>query len=119
MDLGIYKNTAITERFKLQLRLELYNAFNHANFYVYGADTDTSSYGFVDGYRGRAPTRTLPQPAARREDHFLAGGLKERGGPSGSALFCIYAKKIFQVVTTRAWVTIDARMLRARRNARP
>jgi hypothetical protein len=51
MDMGIYKNTAITERFKLQLRLELYNAFNHANFYVYGADTDTASFGFVDGYR--------------------------------------------------------------------
>lgn len=51
MDLGIYKNTAITERFKLQLRLELYNAFNHANFFVNGADTDTASFGFVDGFR--------------------------------------------------------------------
>lgn len=32
IDAGIYKNTKFTERLSLQLRLELYNAFNHANF---------------------------------------------------------------------------------------
>jgi outer membrane receptor protein involved in Fe transport len=31
-DLGIYKNTKITEHATLQLRLEAYNAINHANF---------------------------------------------------------------------------------------
>lgn len=43
LDLGIYKNTRITEHATLQLRLEAYNAFNHANFavntgsaYIYG-----------------------------------------------------------------------------------
>lgn len=43
LDLGAYKNTQITERVKLQLRLEAYNAVNHANFgyntgsaYIYG-----------------------------------------------------------------------------------
>ncbi len=51
IDLGVYKNTAITEKVKLQLRLEMYNAFNHANFIVYGTDVDTASYSFVDGYR--------------------------------------------------------------------
>jgi hypothetical protein len=35
----------------VQLRLEFYNAFNHTNFFVYGADKDVSSYGFVDGKR--------------------------------------------------------------------
>lgn len=34
LDLGIYKNTRITERASLQLRLEAYNAINHANFVV-------------------------------------------------------------------------------------
>ncbi len=34
IDLGIYKNTRITERASLQLRLEAYNAINHANFGV-------------------------------------------------------------------------------------
>jgi len=32
IDLGMYKNTRITERASLQLRLEAYNAINHANF---------------------------------------------------------------------------------------
>lgn len=34
LDLGAYKNTRITEHATLQLRLEAYNAFNHANFVV-------------------------------------------------------------------------------------
>jgi outer membrane receptor protein involved in Fe transport len=34
LDLGIYKNTRITEHSTLQLRLEAYNAINHANFSV-------------------------------------------------------------------------------------
>jgi outer membrane receptor protein involved in Fe transport len=34
LDLGMYKNVAITERTRLQLRLEAYNSFNHANFYI-------------------------------------------------------------------------------------
>jgi hypothetical protein len=39
LDLGMYKNTRITERATLQLRLEAYNAFNHANF---GIDTGSA-----------------------------------------------------------------------------
>jgi hypothetical protein len=31
MNVGIYKNFHLTERFNLQFRSELYNAFNHAN----------------------------------------------------------------------------------------
>jgi hypothetical protein len=53
IDLGIYKNTKITERANLQLRLEAYNAINHANFgintgsaYIYNASgLITGSYG--------------------------------------------------------------------------
>jgi len=43
LDLGMYKNFAITERLRLQFRLEAYNAFNHANFYI-----NTSTY-IIDG----------------------------------------------------------------------
>lgn len=51
LDLGIYKNTKITERVSLQLRLETYNAFNHANFivntgsaYIYGGGGTITGY---------------------------------------------------------------------------
>ncbi len=50
MDLGVYKNNRLSERFTLQIRFEAYNLFNHANFIVQAADVDTSSYNFVDGY---------------------------------------------------------------------
>lgn len=50
VDAGLYKNTAITDRLSLQLRLEIYNAFNHANFIVNTSDADVSSYAGVDGY---------------------------------------------------------------------
>lgn len=50
VDVGLYKNTKLTERFNLQLRLELYNAFNHANFFLNTVDADISSNSYVDGY---------------------------------------------------------------------
>ncbi|HTX37734.1 MAG TPA: TonB-dependent receptor [Bryobacteraceae bacterium] len=50
LNLGMYKNTRITERATMQLRLEAYNADNHANFgintgsaYIYGGS------GFITG----------------------------------------------------------------------
>ena len=50
INLGVYKNTRFSERVSLQLRLEMYNAINHANFYVYGVDAEVEN-AFVDGYR--------------------------------------------------------------------
>jgi hypothetical protein len=50
LDAGLYKNTSITEKLSLQLRLELYNAFNHPKFIVNTSDADVSSYPGVDGY---------------------------------------------------------------------
>lgn len=61
LDLGVYKNTKVSERLTVQLRLEAFNAFNHANFgvniggaYIYGGSgTITGGYGLLpDGTYG-------------------------------------------------------------------
>ena len=47
-DVGLYKNTTITERTSLQLRIEFYNVFNHTQFSAGGIDNgfgDGSSFG--------------------------------------------------------------------------
>jgi hypothetical protein len=48
LNLGVYKNTRLTEKATLQLRLEMYNAFNHANFSVNVADAEVENPS-VDG----------------------------------------------------------------------
>ena len=53
MDMGIYKNFKLTERFNLQFRSEFYNIFNHHNFYVDGAGgTEVDCYTYGDGTCG-------------------------------------------------------------------
>jgi hypothetical protein len=56
LDMGIYKNFALTERFKLQFRSEFYNIFNHANLFLNAGNVDVSSGAgnigaFKDGLR--------------------------------------------------------------------
>ena len=46
-DVNIYKDTAIRERFKTQLRLEMYNMFNHPHFQRPGNQVGTASYGQI------------------------------------------------------------------------
>ncbi|HEX5707440.1 MAG TPA: TonB-dependent receptor, partial [Pyrinomonadaceae bacterium] len=50
VDLGIYKNFNLTERYRLQFRGELYNAFNHANLFVDGANADVGA-GAITGFK--------------------------------------------------------------------
>jgi carboxypeptidase family protein len=45
-DVGLYKNTSITERTSLQLRIEFYNVFNHTQFTSANGGIDN---GFGDG----------------------------------------------------------------------
>lgn len=39
-DMGLYKTISFGERYKLQLRLEAYNVFNHANYFVDGQNAE-------------------------------------------------------------------------------
>jgi len=55
LDFGVYKSVRFTERMSLQLRLEMFNIFNHSNEYVNigsayiagGAGDITASYGVI------------------------------------------------------------------------
>jgi hypothetical protein len=54
VDLGLYKNIQFSENYRLQLRAEFYNAFNHANMFVDGSSADNSAgevLGFKTGRR--------------------------------------------------------------------
>lgn len=52
LDLGVYKDTKITERVSLQLRAETFNLFNHANLYVVGSSADLGSGNAVNACYG-------------------------------------------------------------------
>ncbi len=51
LDFGIYKNTKVTERCTVQFRTELFNAFNHANMYILGDQTDVWAVNYVPARR--------------------------------------------------------------------
>ncbi len=51
-DFGIYKNFKVTERVGLQFRGELFDAFNHHNFWVNGSTVDVSQGSFVQLKKG-------------------------------------------------------------------
>lgn len=68
LDVGIYKETKITDRFSVQLRGELFNVFNHANLYLIGASADVSRSDNVDacyGCTGSSYDRRQVQLAAK------------------------------------------------------
>jgi hypothetical protein len=51
-DLSFFKDTAITEKLKLQLRVDLFNAFNHANFSNPSGNVNSSLFGRITSTRG-------------------------------------------------------------------
>jgi hypothetical protein len=52
LDLGMYKSVRFTERMLLQLRLEAYNAFNHANFSINTGAAYLQAGTIVGSYNG-------------------------------------------------------------------
>jgi hypothetical protein len=51
LDGGLYKSFRFTETRSIQLRLEAYNVFNHANMFVIGSQADISSFTFLPGQK--------------------------------------------------------------------
>ena len=50
IDAGLYKRFRFTDRLAMQLRLEAYNLFNHANLYLNGAEADISATDMITTY---------------------------------------------------------------------
>jgi len=48
-DMGIQKYWSFTETMRLQFRMELYNAFNHPNFFVPDSNLGDANFGTVNG----------------------------------------------------------------------
>ena len=74
LDVGVYKTIQLSERFKLQLRGEAYNIFNHANLYVVGAAANTAATSIIPACYGCAPIGT-PQSEDDRRNLQLAAKL--------------------------------------------
>ncbi|MEP6902251.1 MAG: TonB-dependent receptor [Actinomycetota bacterium] len=52
VDLGLFRTFSITERFKLQFRVEALNALNHANFANPQGDINNSNFGYITSTTG-------------------------------------------------------------------
>jgi hypothetical protein len=51
-DLGLSKRFRFGDRYALQLRVEAYNVFNHANMYAVSGNADVSSFSEITGWKG-------------------------------------------------------------------
>lgn len=63
LDLGVFKNFGITERFRLQFRAEFFNALNHANFESPRDSTDGSTLITSTGF-GRTCCSAASTPSS-------------------------------------------------------
>ena len=52
LDLGLAKNLYFTERYRLQIRCEMFNALNHTNFSGISTDLNSASFGRFTSTRG-------------------------------------------------------------------
>jgi hypothetical protein len=59
LDMAIQKNTRITEKTTLQVRLEAYNAFNHTNFGTPNNNVDSGSFGRITSIRAFTNSRLI------------------------------------------------------------
>ena len=52
VDFSVFKNTPITERFSTQLRIEMFNLFNHVNYAPPGTNLNSGSFGQISDTLG-------------------------------------------------------------------
>lgn len=85
LNFGIYKNFKVTERTSLQFRGELYNLFNHSNFYVLtggpfnnGGAADISSAYTLNGDAVPIASAPYTVPGKRGSTASTQGSLGER-----------------------------------------
>ncbi len=50
VDAGLYKTISVTEKYRLQIRGEFYNIFNHPNLFVSSGEADLSSQDYVPAF---------------------------------------------------------------------
>ena len=58
-DFSVLRDFRITERFRLQIRGESFNAFNHTNLGVPGATLNGSGFGVISSDAGSSPARRI------------------------------------------------------------
>jgi Carboxypeptidase regulatory-like domain/TonB dependent receptor-like, beta-barrel/TonB-dependent Receptor Plug Domain len=58
LDAGIYRTIQLNEKYSIQLRGELFNAFNHANLYIVSGTQDVGN-GFVGAAKGVTPNGNI------------------------------------------------------------
>ena len=51
VDLSLSKRFRFGDRYAVQLRVEAYNLFNHANMYVNAGNADVASFATITGYK--------------------------------------------------------------------
>ena len=51
VDFGFSKRFRFGSKYAAQIRIEMYNLFNHANMYVIAANADVSSTDMITGYK--------------------------------------------------------------------
>ncbi|HXJ06082.1 MAG TPA: TonB-dependent receptor [Candidatus Acidoferrum sp.] len=86
-DLAIYKNTALTERLKMQLRVEFFNVLNHPNFanpFLPAFIADPGVNGF--GVSGKREVGLGGYPIVATGDVGIGNPFLGGGGPRGIQL---------------------------------
>ena len=56
VDGGLYKRIRFSEKYSLQLRMEAFNVFNHANLFYDPNQLDASTFNFISARRGVFPS---------------------------------------------------------------